>query len=92
MSNEAMRTGYIGTLAGVAIYESANITDASGVSVGAVFHKDAIGLAMLNDISIETERDAALRGTSLVCTATYGFGELTDLYGVKMNFDSSLTI
>jgi N4-gp56 family major capsid protein len=89
LSNEALRSGYVGTVAGVNVFESSNITDASGVSKGAVFHKDALGLAMLDDISIETQRDASMRGTELVCTANYGFGELVDKYGVEMHMLSS---
>jgi len=89
LSNEALRSGYVGTVGGVNVFESSHITNASGVSKGAVFHKDALGLAMLDDISIETQRDASLRGTELVCTANYGVGELTDLYGVELHMKSS---
>jgi N4-gp56 family major capsid protein len=89
LSNEALRSGYVGTVGGVNIFESSHITNASGVSKGAVFHKDALGLAMLDDISIETQRDASLRGTELVCTANYGVGELVDKYGVEMHYQSS---
>lgn len=89
LSNEALRSGYVGTVGGVNIFESSHITNASGISKGAVFHKDALGLAMLDDISIETQRDASLRGTELVCTANYGVGELTDLYGVELHMLSS---
>lgn len=92
LSNEALRSGYVGTIAGVNIFESSNIADTAGASKGAVFHRDALGLAMMQDISIETQRDASLRATELVATAVYGVGELFDNYGVEMNFDSSLTI
>lgn len=90
LSNEALRSGYVGTIAGVQIFESANITDTSGDSIGAVFHRDALGLAMMQDINIETQRDASLRATELVATAVYGAGELFDNYGIGMNFDSSI--
>lgn len=90
LANEALRSGYVGSLAGVPIFESANITDTTGDSVGAVFHRDALGLAMMQDISIEQQRDASLRGTELVATAVYGTGELFDSYGIGMSFDSTL--
>jgi N4-gp56 family major capsid protein len=90
LSNEALRSGYVGTIAGVQVFESANITDTSGDSIGAVFHRDALGLAMMQDINIETQRDASLRATELVATAVYGAGELFDNYGIGMNFDSSI--
>ena len=92
LSNEALRSGYVGTIAGVNIFESSNIADTAGASKGAVFHRDALGLAMMQDINIETQRDASLRATELVATAVYGVGELFDNYGVELNFDSSLTI
>ena len=90
LSNEALRSGYVGTIAGVQIFESANIADTAGDSVGAVFHRDALGLAMMQDINIETQRDASLRATELVATAVYGAGELFDNYGIGLNFDSSI--
>jgi N4-gp56 family major capsid protein len=90
MGNTAMRTGLVGMMAGVPVYESANITSTAGDSVGAIFHRDALGLAVLNDMSIESERNASARATELVATATYGVGELYDAYGIKMNFDSSI--
>lgn len=90
LQNEAMQTGYIGMLAGVPVFESANVAETDGDSVGAVFHRDALGLALMQDIQIESQRDASLRATELVATAVYGVGELYDGYGIGLNFDSSL--
>ena len=90
IQNEAMATGYVGQLFGVPVFESSNITDTTGDSVGALFHRNALGLAMLQDIKLETQRDASLRADELVATATYGVGELYDTYGVKITADSSL--
>lgn len=90
LQNEAMVNGYVGTLFGVPVFESANVSETAGDSVGAVFHRDALGLALLQDIQIETQRDASLRATELVATAVYGVGELVDSYGIKLNFDSSI--
>ena len=90
IQNEAMATGYVGSLFGVPVFESANISDTDGDSVGAVFHRDALGLALLQDIRIETERNASLRADEVVATAVYGVGELYDGYGVKITADSSL--
>ncbi len=88
--NEAMRSGYLGSLAGVPMYESGNVPITTGDSVGGLFHRDALGLAMLQDIGIEVQRDASLRADELVATATYGVGELYDSYGIAMSFDSTL--
>jgi len=91
LQNEAMRNGYVGTIAGVNIYESANISiDGSDDAVGLVFAPEALALCMKRDFAIETERDASLRAWELNATAVYGVGELDDTYGVKMTFDAAL--
>ena len=89
--NEAMRNGYVGTIAGINVYESANIAiDGAGDSIGAVFAPEAIAIAIKKDFGIETQRDASLRAFELNATAVYGVGELDDSFGVKMTFDSVL--
>jgi N4-gp56 family major capsid protein len=89
--NEAMRNGYVGNIASVQIFESSNVAvDGSDDSVGAIFAMDALGLAMGQDITIETQRDASARATEIVGTATYGVSELHDSYGVKLTADSAL--
>jgi N4-gp56 family major capsid protein len=92
VQNEAMSMGYVGTLFGVPVFESSNIADTgtAGDYVGAVFHRDALGLAMIGDISIETQRRASFVGDDIVASAHYGVGELYDGYGVKITADSSL--
>lgn len=90
--NEAMASGYVGSLAGVPIYETSNIanTGTAGDYKGGLFHRDALGLVTLQDIRIETERNASLRGDEVVATAYYAVGELYDGYGVELHFDSSI--
>ena len=89
--NEAMRNGYVGTIAGINVYESANVAiNGAGDSVGAVFAPEAIAIAIKKDFGIETQRDASLRAFELNATAVYGVGELDDSFGVKMTFDSVL--
>ncbi len=97
LQNEAMRSGFVGQIAGVSVYVTANMTDSSsndpgstGDYKGALFHKDALGLAMMQDIKIETQRDASLRADEIVATAVYGVGELHDSYGVEIEADSSI--
>ena len=97
LSNEALRNGFVGKVAGVNIFETSNMADSSGNNPGttgdykgAVFHKDALGLAMMQDLKIETQRDASLRADEIVATSVYGVGELHDTYGVEMNVDSSI--
>lgn len=92
IQNEAMAMGYVGSLFGVPVFESANIADTgtAGDYVGAVFHRDALGLAMVGDINIETQRRASYLGDDIVASAHYAVGELYDTYGVKITADSSL--
>ncbi len=92
IQNEAMATGYVGTLFGVPVFESSNIanTGTAGDYVGAVFHRDALGLALIGDINIETQRRASYVGDDIVASAHYGVGELYDGYGVGITADSSL--
>jgi len=91
MQNEAMRSGYVGTIAGVNVYESSNIVvDGSGDAIGAIFTPAALGLAVKWDINIEPQRDASLRGWELNATASYGVGELVDLFGQSLTFDATI--
>jgi N4-gp56 family major capsid protein len=92
VANEAMRMGFVGMLAGIPIYETSNIVSQSGSDdfTGAIFHRDALGLAMMRDIQIETQRDASLRADELVATAIYGTGVLYEGYGSALGFDSTI--
>jgi N4-gp56 family major capsid protein len=92
MQNQAMATGYVGTLFGIPVYESSLIANTGTVGdyVGALFHREALGLAMIGDINIETQRRASLLGTDIVASCHYGVGELYDGYGVAITADSSL--
>jgi hypothetical protein len=91
LQNAAMKNGYVGTIAGVNIYESANITvDGSDDAKGAVFAPEALAIAIKRDFNIEAERDASNRAWELNATACYGVGELDDSYGVEMLSDAAL--
>jgi N4-gp56 family major capsid protein len=84
LQNEAMRNGYVGTLAGVDIYETSNVAIASSAATGAVFAPEALAIAMKRDFNLEVQRDASLRANELNATAVYGVGELDDTFGVKL--------
>ena len=90
LANEALRNGFVGRLAGVPIFETSNIanTGTTGDYKNGVFHRDALGLAMMQDLKIETQRDASLRADEIVATSVYGVGELHDSYGVEINGES----
>lgn len=89
VGNEAMMQGYVGMIAGIQIFESANVSvDGSDDSIGAVFAKDAMGIAIQGDMNIEIQRDASLRADEIVATMRYGVSELIDAYGVKLTADT----
>tara|TARA_R110000803_G_scaffold36946_4_gene79572 strand:+ start:978 stop:1811 length:834 start_codon:yes stop_codon:yes gene_type:complete len=91
LQNEAMRNGYVGTIAGINVYESANIAiDASDDAVGAVFAPEALAMAIKRDFNMAPQRDESLRAWELNATAVYGVAELDDSYGVKITSDAAL--
>jgi len=92
LQNEAMRSGFVGMLAGVAVYESGNLADngTAGDFVGGLFHRDALGLAITADINIETQRRASFLGDDIVASAYYGVGTIQEAAGVAVNADSSI--
>ena len=91
LQNEAMRNGYVGSIAGVDIYESANVSvDGNDDAVAAVFAPEALAIAMKRDFNLETQRNATRRGTEMVATAIYGVAELDDSFGVKITADAAL--
>ena len=91
-SNEALRSGLIGRIAGMNVYETSNManTGTAGDYKGGAFHKDALAIAIMQDVKIETQRDASLRADEIVATSVYGVGEIHDSYGVELHYDSSI--
>ena len=93
IGNDALRNGFMGTLGGVPVYQSSLVNVAGGAAGdynSVLFHRDAFGLALMQDIRIESQREATKRGFDLVGSAIYGVGELYDLAGVCGIFDSSI--
>jgi N4-gp56 family major capsid protein len=91
-ANEAMRMGFVGMLAGIPVYETSNIANSgsAGNYLGGIFQTDALGLAMIGDISIETQRRASYLGTDVVGYCHYGQGVLMADYGRSLNNNSSI--
>ena len=92
LANEALRSGYVGTLAGMRVFETSNMSNTgnAGDYKGAAFHRDALAMAEMQGLKVETQRDASLRADEIVATAVYGVGEIHDSYGVELHFDSSV--
>jgi len=90
IGNEALTNGYVGRVAGIDIFENANIAiNANDDSAGGVFHPMALGLALKEDFKVETQRDASLRGTEIVASICYGTGVIKNNYGVRIISDSA---
>ena len=91
LQNEAMREGFVGRIAGIDIFESSNVVeDSAGLAVNAVFSRDALGLAVAQNINIETQRDASLRAEEIVASTRFGVSELHDSYGVQILGDNQI--
>ena len=92
LANEALRSGFVGQLAGLRIFETSNISNTgnAGDYKGGAFHRDALALAEMQGLKIETQRDASLRADEIVATSVYGVGEIHDSYGVEIHMDSSI--
>lgn len=90
LGNEALRNGYIGRIAGIDVFENANLAiDGSDDSVGGVFHPASIGLAMKEDFKVETQRDASLRATEIVASIVYGKAVVKESFGVAITTDAA---
>lgn len=90
LGNEALRGGFVGTIAGIQIFESNNVAvDGSDDAIGAVFSQDALGIAMQNDLTVEMQRNASLRAEEVVATARYGVSVLINEYGTKLPSDAT---
>jgi len=90
IGNEALRNGYIGRIAGIDVFENANLSiDGSDDSIGGVFHPASIGLAMKEDFKVETQRDASLRATEIVASIVYGKAVVKESFGVAITTDAA---
>ena len=94
VGNSALANGLMGTLGGVPVYQSSLVNLADGSTAGdygcGIFHRDAIALATMLDIKIESQREATLRGFDIVGSAIYATGELYDGAGIRGSFDSTI--
>jgi hypothetical protein len=91
LQNQAMVEGYVGRIAGIDIYETANVVEESASNaINAVFSRDALGIAIMQDLKIATQRQESKRADDVVATAVYGVAELHDSYGVKLLGDNQL--
>lgn len=90
LQNEVMRNFYVGTVSGVDVYTSANITvDGSDDAYCALFSPAALALDIRRAPRLEPERDASRRGWELNLSAVYAHGIWRPKFGVQGLFDAS---
>tara|TARA_S200002703_G_scaffold159846_1_gene175070 strand:- start:2016 stop:2876 length:861 start_codon:yes stop_codon:yes gene_type:complete len=93
LANEALRSGFVGTLAGAQIFETTVITGDNSAGAGfdgAMISSDALGYMVKRNMRIEEQRDASLRSTEIVGTMAYGVSEIFDAYGVRIIAESTI--
>ena len=82
---------YLGTVAGIQIYESGLITvDGSDDAIGAVFARTAIGHAMRGSVEMNELYLPKERATDVVLKAVAGAAILQNSHGVKITGDAAL--
>ena len=91
---EALQTGYVGSMAGFNVYWSDQIDEdvsSGGDAAGFAFSKGAIGVGVGPEglIRIETERNASFRSTEYVAVGFWGQVEIKDAFGVYILSDVS---
>jgi hypothetical protein len=92
VGNTILDSFYIGSIAGVQIFESA-LVPATGVNnaVGAVFAPQAIGQAMRGSIDMNTLYLPASRATDVVLKAVSGAAILNSTFGVAITGPSVIS-
>ena len=78
---EAMRNGFVGSVGGVRLFQSAYV---SGTNKGFIFSQDALRIAMFKNVDLETQRRAAAVGTDIVASLHAGVGVIDATRGVKL--------
>lgn len=78
---EGLRNGFIGTVAGVKMFQSSYI---SGANKGFVFGADAMRIAMFKNVDLEVQRRAAAVGNDIVASLHAGVGVVDATRGIKL--------
>lgn len=87
VQNAAMRTGQIGTIAGVPVYVSSHLNDTNtGVTgtTAAIFSADALRGATQGGVNVEVERRAAAVGNDVVASIAFGVETLDATRGILL--------
>ena len=92
--DEAMSTGFVGTIAGFNVYWSDQIEEnvgSGGDAAGFAFSQGGVGLGVGAEglFRVASERDEMLRAVNYVATGFWGEIEIKDAYGVYILSDVS---
>ena len=83
--NAAMKSGFIGMIAGTPCYVSSHLNDTNTTLTNvkfAVFSGDALRMAMQGGVNVEVERRAAAVGNDIVASAAFGVDVIDATRGV----------
>jgi len=87
--NSVMSQFYVGTIAGVPTFISANCETSSTDVYGAIFSPQAIAFDLRRDFRLEPERDASKRAWEINATMLYAHGVWRPTWGVQILTDGS---
>ena len=90
VGNDVLRGFYIGSIAGVEIYESALVAVSGTDAVNGVFARSALGHAMRGSIDMNTLYLPANRATDVVLKAVAGATTLNAYHGVTITSDAQI--
>ena len=79
--SEAMRNGFVGTVAGVRLFQSSYV---SGTNKAFVMGQDAMRIAMFKNVDLEVARRAEAVGNDIVASLHAGVGVIDANRGVKI--------
>jgi len=79
--SEAMRNGFLGTIAGIRMFQSSYI---SGANKGFIFGQDAMRIAMFKNVDLEIGRRPEAVGNDIVANLHAGVGVIDANRGVKL--------
>ncbi len=80
LQNTAMANSYVGSVAGIRVYQSANVTTQDGC----VFGTEAFRIAMFKNVDLEAQRRAAAVGTDIVASLHAGVGLIDATRAVRL--------
>jgi len=80
--SEAMRNGFLGTIAGVRMFQSSYMN--AQTNRGYIFAQDAMRIAMFKNVDLEIQRRAEAVGNDIVASLHAGVGVIDANRGVKL--------